>query len=137
MTSQPSFNEKKEKFQEHIEASLKDSHKKYSRNNISDIVLTFLGIALSTTVTILAFWEDATLAGILGAISASVLSIQEVYNFNEKANFYRRLNMKTKQLRDELKYKVSSDDDMEKIVDKFLALRDDRISNNPRRKKIE
>jgi len=38
MTSQPLFNEKKEKFQEHIEASLKDSYKKYSRNNVSDIV---------------------------------------------------------------------------------------------------
>ncbi|MEM7773945.1 MAG: hypothetical protein AAF327_26020 [Cyanobacteria bacterium P01_A01_bin.37] len=135
MSSQPSIDEKKHELKDHIQRSLEDSYKKYSRNNRMDIVLTLIGITFSTTVTILAFWEDATLAGILGAISASVLTIQEVFSFNEKANYYRRLNMQTKELRDKLTYKVSSEDELQDIVDSFIGLRNDRIISNPRRKK--
>lgn len=42
--------------------------------------------------------------------------------------------MQTKDLRDQLTYKVSSEADLQAIVDSFIALRNDRISTNPRRK---
>ena len=137
MPEKLSLDDRKIELKDDIGRSLKDTYKKYSRNNDSDIVLTLLGISLSTAVTILAFWEDATLAGILGAISASVLTIQKVFNFGEKAQFYRRIHMQTKELRDRVTYKVTSVEELQEVVDTFIEIRNNRISNNPKRRKLK
>ncbi len=137
MSDQTPLDDKKIELKDHIGRSLKDTCRKYSRNNLLDIVLTLIGISLSTVVTILAFWEDATLAGVLGAISASVLTVQKFFNFDEKAQFYRRVNMQTKALRDRVTYKVASVEELQEIVDAFIEIRNDRISSNPKRRRLE
>jgi hypothetical protein len=138
MDSQPStYEEKLSRLQKQIQSSLKDSWKKYSFNNNLDVILTILYITLGTAITVLSFSGQATIAGVIGAILTALLSLQKVFNLSEKANFYRGLHMQTKELRDKLTYKVSTEEDLQAIVDSFIAMRNDRILKNPRRRSLD
>ena len=99
-----------------IKGSLDDTWKKYKRYDRLDIALILLSIILSASITILGFMGQGTIAGIIGVILAAILTIQKVFNFSDKADFYRRTHMQTKELRDRLTYKVSSESDMQAVV---------------------
>jgi hypothetical protein len=138
MNPQPStYEEKFGRLQKQIQSSLNDTWKKYSFNNNLDVLLTILYITLSTAVTILSFSEQATIAGIIGAILTALLSLQKVFNLSEKASFYRGFHIQTKELRDKLTYKVSTEEELQAIVDSFIAMRNDRILKNPRRGNLD
>jgi len=64
---------------------LEDTWKKYTINNNLDTFLTISYIMLSAAVTILGFFGQATIAGIVGAILTLLLSFRKVFNFSEKA----------------------------------------------------
>ncbi len=138
MNSQPStYEEKLSRLQKQIQSSLDDTWKKYLFNNNLDIFFTILYIMLGTAVTILSFFGQGTIAGIIGAILTALLSLQKVFNLNEKASFYRGFHMQTKELRDKLTYKVSTEEELQVIVDSFIALRNDRILRNPKRRDLD
>ena len=139
---QLSYEEKFLQLREQIKSSLNDTWRKYKVNDQLDRALTLFAIILSTLVTILAFEEKGTdasisIAGIVGAILTSVLNLQKVFSLNGKANFYRRIHIETKELRDKLKYKVNSEEELQEIVDAFIYLRNERISANPRRQSLD
>jgi len=120
-----------------IKGSLADTWRKYKLYDRLDIILILLSIILSAGITILGFLGHGTTAGIIGVILTALLSTQKVFNFSDKADFYRRTHMQTKELRDRLTYKVSSESGMQAVVDDFITLRNDRIYTNPRRKEWE
>ena len=138
MTSQPlTYEDKLQRLQRQIEGSLDDTWKKYLINNRLDILLTVSYIALSTTVTLLSFFGKAEMAGVVGAILTALLSLQKIFNLDEKASFYRGFHMKTKDLRDRITYKVGTEEELQIVVDSFMELCSDRISSNPRRKGLD
>lgn len=138
MTSQPlTYEDKLQRLQRQIEGSLDDTWKKYLINNRLDILLTVSYIALSTTVTLLSFFGKAEMAGVVGAILTALLSLQKIFNLDEKASFYRGFHMKTKDLRDRITYKVGTEEELQIVVDSFMELRSDRISSSPRRKGLD
>jgi hypothetical protein len=138
MNSQPStYEEKFSRLQKQIQNSLNDTWKKYSFNNNLDALLTISYIMLSTSVTILSFSGQATIAGIIGAILTALLSLQKVFNLSEKASFYRGFHIQTKELRDKLTYKVSTEEELQAIVDSFIAMRNERVFQNPRRGNLD
>jgi ABC-type transport system involved in cytochrome bd biosynthesis fused ATPase/permease subunit len=120
-----------------IKSSLEDTWGKYTRYNQLDIALILIAIALSAVVTFLGFIDQGFWAGVGGLVLTTLLSVQKVFNTSEKANFYRTMHMQTKSLRDRLTYKVSSEEDLQAIVDAFMSLREQRISSNPRRRDWE
>ncbi len=120
-----------------IKSSLDDTWRKHLRYNQLDISFILVSIVLSTSIIILGLVYQEIVIGIVGAILTALLSTQKVFNFSDKAEFYRRIHMQTKELRDRLTYKVSSESDMQEVVDDFIALRNDRSYKNPRRKVLE
>jgi hypothetical protein len=138
MNSQSStYEEKFSRLQKQIQNSLNDTWEKYSFNNNLDALLTISYIMLSTSVTILSFSGQATIAGIIGAILTALLSLQKVFNLSEKASFYRGFHIQTKELRDKLTYKVSTEEELQAIVDSFIAMRNERVFQNPRRGNLD
>src|SRR5215212_2463250 len=113
-----------------IRGALDDTWKKYVWHDRLDIIFIILSVILSACITILGFLGQGTMAGIVGVILTTLLSTQKAFNFSDKADFYRRIHMQTKELRDRLMYKVDSESEMQTLVDDFIALRNDRIYAN-------
>jgi hypothetical protein len=131
------YEEKLNLLKNQVKGSLEDTWKKYTINNNLDTFLTISYIMLSTAVTILGFFGQATIAGIVGAILTLLLSFRKVFNFSEKASFCRGFHIQTKELRDKLTFKVSTEEELLAIVDSFIAMRNERILKNPMRGSLD
>lgn len=99
--------------------------------------LVVLGIFLGLAVTGAGFLGYGIVAGFLGLAVTLFISLQNAFNFSEKAEFYRVIHNEAKILRDRLRYKVYCKEELEGIVDSFASLRRRAAEKLPRGKGIE
>ncbi|MCU8479312.1 hypothetical protein M2G46_23345, partial [Vibrio vulnificus] len=66
---------------------------------------------------------ESELSPFLGALLTIIISLQAAFNFSERADFYLNIHTEAKALRDNVKYKVKSQDDLFDSVDALGALR--------------
>ncbi|MFN6566569.1 hypothetical protein [Dendronalium sp. ChiSLP03b] len=103
---------------------------------ISNAMITF-GIFLGLSVTATGFLGYGVASGIFGLIITLFISLQNAFNFAEKAEFYRVIHAEAKILRDRLRYKVHSSTDFDAIVDSLIILRRQAEKDIPKGKGME
>src|SRR5713226_3571828 len=81
-----------------IKGALDDTWRKYTLYDRLDVISIILSIILSAAITILGFLNQGTIAGVIGVMLTALLSTQKVFNLSEKAEFYRKIHMQTKEL---------------------------------------
>jgi len=99
--------------------------------------LIVLGILLGLAVTAAGFLGYGIIAGLLGLGVTLFVSLQNAFNFSDKADFYRVIHNESKILRDRLRYKVDSSEDFVALIDAFGMLRRHASEKIPKGKGIE
>lgn len=85
--------EKTSKLKQEVSTVLREQIKiwdgRRKRHGYTNNIFVFLGIALSAGITIAGIYHQATLAAILGTCMAAILTLQQVFPFDELSYFYR------------------------------------------------
>ncbi|HDY8039504.1 TPA: hypothetical protein ACGUOS_004401 [Vibrio vulnificus] len=95
----------------------------YRRNYWTNVILIVVSIVVSVLVTVVGLCGKSELSPFLSALLTIIISLQAAFNFSERADFYLNIHTEAKALRDNVKYKVKSQDDLFDSVDALGALR--------------
>jgi len=95
------------------------------------MALVFGGLTLGAGVTIVGFMEMDKWPGILGVLITLLLGTQSAFNYGGRAAFHHVIHDEAKVLRDQLCYKVKTQEELEVVVDDFSALRISAVKQLP------
>jgi hypothetical protein len=95
----------------------------YRRNYWTNVTLIIVSIVVSVSVTVIGLCGKSELSPYLGAFLTIIISLQTAFNFSERADFYLNIHTEAKALRDNVKYKIKSQEDLFDSVDTLGALR--------------
>ena len=111
---------------------MRHTWRKHRQNNLMSNSLLVLGLIFGTAATIAGFWGQGWTPGVISATVTLLIGLQKVFNFSEKADFYRIVHTEAKGLRDHLTYKVHSAEQLDATVDALKVLRDQTARKLPR-----
>jgi hypothetical protein len=126
-----------EELTQKIRAFRKDNKIKHGGNYWGNTTLIYLSIFLSASVTIAGIFDEGRLAAILGVILSILLTIQNAFPINYKAEFYRILMAEADNLLIDIEFDTMTQENFNRIKNRFKVLTKYAAVNLPKGEGLE
>jgi hypothetical protein len=120
-----------------IEAFKKYYFRRRRMNYITYAILILLGLSMAVAITIAGIFNQGVIAAILGVGVGFIQGIQQVFPMGEKAEFYRLIVAESENLIADLRYKTTSENDFQSVLQKYQTLRIHAATSIPRGQGME
>jgi len=136
--SNDSLEEKKKRLIGEIENLKRKGEKKRRVNSIIYSSLILIGIGLSAGAGLAGFLaNDPKIPGVMALLAGILVSVESVFKFGEKRDFFRVVASEYYNLQVALRYRVDSEQKLRLIVDKFQIVNATSAKGVPRGKGMQ